>query len=122
MEDTESHDPSVETLGDQFEALKKRTKRSPVQMFGEDEIESEFVGFYLGTFQSEKVSDSNSATNSSFDPSTAVDSRDAKLVYLETLTSQNDADEKDYADLRAEKEHREQTDLIFSKIFAHQMT
>lgn len=50
MEDTEANQLSSETLSSQFDALKKRTSKSPVQKFGEEDIMADFVGEYLGTF------------------------------------------------------------------------
>jgi legumain len=50
MEDTESNELSAETLSHQFETLKSRTTKSPVQKFGEKDIMADFVGEYLGTF------------------------------------------------------------------------
>ena len=49
MEDTEANDPNVETLLEQYETVKTKTTKSPVQEFGDLSIQSEFVGAFEGT-------------------------------------------------------------------------
>ena len=85
MEDSEANDLSVETLGAQFETLKQRTSKSPVQMFGEPDIENDLVGEYIGVNQGK--------LKASKGDKTLVDSRDAKLAFFMDQAAQNDADE-----------------------------
>ena len=49
MEDTEANDPNVETLLEQYETVKTKTTKSPVQEFGDLSIQSEFVVAFEGT-------------------------------------------------------------------------
>jgi legumain len=44
MEDTEAHDPAVETLEEQYKTVKALTTESPVHIFGEFDFGNEFVG------------------------------------------------------------------------------
>lgn len=83
MEDTEANKLSAETLGSQFEALKTRTSKSPVQKFGEEDIMADFVGEYLGTFADSEHKPLQ-ASPIGTTATQIVDSRDAKLFYFET--------------------------------------
>ena len=84
MEDTEANKLSDETLGSQFEALKTRTSKSPVQKFGEEDIMADFVGEYLGTFADSDHKKPLQASPIGVGATQIVDSRDAKLFYFET--------------------------------------
>jgi legumain len=44
MEDTEAHDPTTETLEQQYRTVKALTTESPVHIFGEFDFGNEFVG------------------------------------------------------------------------------
>ena len=66
MEDTASHSVSTETLTTQIQTVTKKTTKSPVCVFGDTSLETEFVGEFEG------VVDSN--------PSVIVESQQTSLV------------------------------------------
>ena len=126
MQDTEANDPSTETLLTQYETVKAKTTKSPVQEFGDLSIQSEFVGAFEGT-------DNNSATltetllakaefyykkalNQEVHTGETVDSRDHDLhqCYQRVV---NEGTEEAYAELEAELEHRQFIDGLFATHF-----
>ena len=97
MEDTEANELSIETLATQFETLKARTTKSPVQKFGQESVMNDVIGEFLGTFserartfyQTQVAVNTEDENNKIY---SIVDSRDAKLNYLQNKVMQNDAD------------------------------
>lgn len=55
MEDTDSHDISVETLQDQYETTLTLTTQSPVQKFGDFDFMSDAIGVFEGTLEETSV-------------------------------------------------------------------
>ena len=49
MDDTETHDPWTETIGEQFERVKTATTKSPVCEFGDKDLKEMSVGTFEGT-------------------------------------------------------------------------
>jgi len=79
LENLESVDPSVETLQEQFELIKKTTTKSHVQQFGDLNIAKEVVGNFQGKTKVVK----NAASEEEVDKyANLVDSRENKLKYL----------------------------------------
>ena len=50
MEDTEAHDPKKETLKEQYDNVKLKTKMSTVMIYGDISIQKDKVGSYQGNY------------------------------------------------------------------------
>ena len=126
MEDTEANNPATETLLTQYNTVKTKTDRSPVQEFGDLSIQSEFVGAFEGTDnESATITETllakaefyyKKALNQEVRSGETVDSRDHDLhqKYQKVV---NEGSEEAYAELQAELEHRQFFDGLFATHF-----
>ena len=127
MEDTDSHDASIETLAQQQATIIAKTTASPVQKFGDQSFLSEPIGDFEGANNNQgglfkKFRDLLHHTTEDYirplsehfakaDP-TIVDSRDHNLHYLMQQTV-NDPTAENFAAVHAEVEHRNRMDIVF---------
>ena len=126
MEDTESNDPSVETLQTQYETVKTLTDRSPVLKFGDFSFMSEVIGDFEGVCDTDEASYTQrmlhranhiykKVTDTREAPRELVDSRDHDLHYLYNRVMSGD--KTAVPEMQAELEHREFVDALFSTHF-----
>ena len=86
MENTDAADESSETLQTQFDVVQREVNKSHVQRFGDLSFVSSPLATFLGAEESTVQSNAVLAGTKGGVPT--VDSRDAKLIYLQTRLSE----------------------------------
>lgn len=87
MEDSDATDICAETLEEQYDLVKKRTTKSEVMKYGDENFKSEWVGNFQGTCDCKSTLSNFLRTLKKEQPSqdreySAVESRDIKMHYL----------------------------------------
>jgi legumain len=125
MEDSESHNVSVETLSQQYQTVKEKTTASPVQQFGDLTWLSEPVGDFQGTCSESTLTETllekatyyyEKAMGGDSQTPEIVDSRDHDLHMAYHRVTREGTSEA-YHQLQMELEHRQFTDKLFSMHF-----
>lgn len=129
MEDSDSANPFLETLDEQFEIVKSKTLGSPVQKFGDFDFVNEpignfegsnilqpsFIQYSLDLIESMKLK----KLKSTFADKGLVDSRDVNAFVLLQRVEES-GDKESFFELEQELKHRENENFVFASVFADQ--